>query len=72
MPFLQEGYSQALEKARKELKFLLVILQSDEHDNTEVFCKDTLTNPELIQFLQTKNVLVWGGNVGQIEGYQGK
>ncbi|CAO3632758.1 unnamed protein product [Cunninghamella blakesleeana] len=70
VPFLQEGYSQALEQARKELKFLLVILQSDEHDNTDAFCKDTLTNPELIQFLQSKNVLVWGGNVGQIEGYQ--
>lgn len=37
--FFQGGYSQALEKARKELKFLLVILQSDDHDDTDLFCK---------------------------------
>ncbi|CAO3634384.1 unnamed protein product [Cunninghamella echinulata] len=70
VPFLQEGYSQALEKARKDLKFLLVILQSDEHDNTESFCKNTLTDQELIHFLQSKNILTWGGNVGRSEGYQ--
>lgn len=35
--FFKGGYSQALEKARKDLRFLLVILQSDDHDDTELF-----------------------------------
>lgn len=37
--FFQGGYSQALEKARKELRFMLVVLQSDDHDDTELFCR---------------------------------
>lgn len=35
--FFKGGYSQALEKARKDLRFLLVILQSDDHDDTDLF-----------------------------------
>lgn len=37
--FFQGGYSQALERARRDLRFLFVILQSDEHDDTEEFCR---------------------------------
>ena len=35
--FFKGGYSQALEKARKDLRFMLVILQSDDHDDTKEF-----------------------------------
>lgn len=37
--FFRGGYSQALEKARKDLKFMLVLLHSDDHDDTEAFCR---------------------------------
>lgn len=37
--FFQGGYSQALEIARRDLRFLLVVLQSDEHDDTDAFCR---------------------------------
>lgn len=37
--FFQGGYSQALEIARRDLCFLLVVLQSDEHDDTDTFCR---------------------------------
>jgi FAS-associated factor 2 len=37
--FFPGGYSQALAKAKEELKYLLVILQSDEHDDTDKFCR---------------------------------
>ncbi|RUP49062.1 hypothetical protein BC936DRAFT_143375 [Jimgerdemannia flammicorona] len=37
--FHQGGYSQALEIAKRDLKFLVVVLQSDEHDETEAFCR---------------------------------
>jgi FAS-associated factor 2 len=52
------------------LKYLLVILSSEEHDDTDKFCHDTLTNPELIDFLNQQQVLVWGGNVRYTEAFQ--
>jgi FAS-associated factor 2 len=69
--FSQEGYSQTLEQARRELKFFLVILSSDEHDDTEQFCRHTLANEDLVEFIESKNMLVWGGNVKQVEAHQG-
>ncbi|ORX45724.1 UBX-domain-containing protein [Hesseltinella vesiculosa] len=69
-PFYQEGYTQALEQAKRDLQFLLVILQSDEHDDTKPFCENTLTSDDLHSFIQTKNILVWAGNVNQVEAYQ--
>ena len=39
LEFFVGSYLQALDKAKADLKFLLVILQSDEHDDTEPFCK---------------------------------
>ncbi|KAI8066605.1 thioredoxin-like protein [Gongronella butleri] len=68
--FYPEGYSHALEKARHDLQFLLVILQSDEHDDTDAFCRQVLTNEELMSYIQAKNILVWAGNVNHVEGYQ--
>lgn len=37
--FFRGGYSQALEKARKDLRFMLVLLYSEDHDDTETFCR---------------------------------
>ncbi|KAI9489078.1 hypothetical protein BDB00DRAFT_845121 [Zychaea mexicana] len=68
--FYQGGYSQALENARRDLRFLLVVLQSDEHDDTEQFCRETMTSEELVNYLREKNVLVWGGNVRESEAFQ--
>lgn len=70
--FFIGGYSQALEKARKDLLFMLVILLSEDHDDTPAFCRDTLTSTRVIDFLKEKNVLVWGGNVRESEAHKGK
>jgi FAS-associated factor 2 len=69
--FFKGGYSQALEKARRELRFMLVILQSDDHDNTLSFCRDTLTSTRVIDFIKEKNILVWAGNVVESEAHKG-
>lgn len=69
--FFKGGYSQALEKARKDLRFMLVILQSDDHDNTDEFNKNTLTSTRFIEFIKQKNILVWGGNVRESEAHKG-
>ncbi|CAG8447970.1 11910_t:CDS:2 [Cetraspora pellucida] len=35
--FFQGSYSQALERAKNDLRFAMIILQADEHDNTKKF-----------------------------------
>ncbi|KAG1083474.1 hypothetical protein G6F42_022202 [Rhizopus arrhizus] len=68
--FFRGGYSQALEKARKDLKFMLVLLHSDDHDDTDAFCRNTLTSDRLVNFVRDKNILVWAGNVRETEAHK--
>ncbi|KAH8432371.1 clathrin-mediated endocytosis regulator UBX3 [Aspergillus melleus] len=70
--FLENGYNMALEKAHKELKFLLVVLIAPEHDDTNGWVRDTLLSREVVDFVSEpqNNVLVWGGNVQDSEAYQ--
>lgn len=72
VPFLENGYNMALEKAHRDLKFLLVVLTSPEHDETNGWVQDTLLAPEVVEFLNDpqNNLLVWGGNVRDSEAYQ--
>lgn len=72
IPFLENGYNMALEKAHRELKFLLVVLMSPEHDDTNGWVRETLLAPEIVEFLNDpqNNLLVWGGNVQDSEAYQ--
>lgn len=72
LPFFEGGLAQAFDLAKKELKFLLVILLSPEHDDTESFVKDTLLDQSIVSFLKdpTNNIILWGGNVLDSEAYQ--
>lgn len=72
IPFLENGYNMALEKAHRDLKFLLVVLLAPEHDDTSGWVQETLLAPEVVEFINDpqNNVLVWGGNVQDSEAYQ--
>jgi FAS-associated factor 2 len=70
LPWFEGGYAQALDLAKKELRFLLVVLQSDEHDDTSHFNRETLSSPEVVAFLKTNNIILWGGSVQESEAYQ--
>jgi FAS-associated factor 2 len=72
LPFLEEGVAQAQDQAKRELKFLLVVLMSPEHDDTESFTRETLLAPEVVAFINdsSNNILLWGGNVLDSEAYQ--
>lgn len=72
VPFFEGGHAQALDAAKKELKFLLTVLLSPEHDETESFIRNTLLSPEVVAFINepANNVIVWGGNVLDSEAYQ--
>ncbi|KAI0112899.1 UBX-domain-containing protein [Daldinia grandis] len=72
LPFFEGGFAQALDLAKKELKFLLIVLMSPEHDDTESFTRETLLSPDVISFINepSNNIVLWGGNVLDSEAYQ--
>lgn len=72
LPFYDGGVAQAHDEAKKDLKFLLVVLISPEHDDTESFVRETLLNPSVSSFIAdpTNNIILWGGNVLDSEAYQ--
>ncbi|PCD33475.1 hypothetical protein AU210_009700 [Fusarium oxysporum f. sp. radicis-cucumerinum] len=72
LPFFEGGVAQAHDQAKKDLKFMLVVLMSPEHDDTESFVKETLLAPEVVDFIKdpSNNIILWGGNVLDSEAYQ--
>ncbi|XWW94176.1 hypothetical protein V2A60_002118 [Cordyceps javanica] len=72
LPFFEGGLAQAHDLAKKELKFLLVVLLSPEHDDTAAFVRDTLLAPEVVAFVRdpSSNMILWGGNVLDSEAFQ--
>lgn len=71
LPWFEGGFAQAQDQAKKELKFLLVVLMSPEHDDTAPFARDVLLSPDVAGFLSdpAANVVLWGGNVLDSEAY---
>jgi FAS-associated factor 2 len=72
LPFFEGGYAQAFDVAKKDLKFLLVLLFSPEHDETTSFVHDTLLTPEVTDFIRdpSNNIILWAANVSDGEAYQ--
>ncbi|TPX32965.1 hypothetical protein SmJEL517_g03990 [Synchytrium microbalum] len=68
--FFQGTYSQALEHAKKEAKCLLAVLHSEDHDDTETFCKTILTADAFTAFIVEKQVILWVGDVREEEAFQ--
>ncbi|KAL2888119.1 UBX domain-containing protein 10 [Ceratocystis lukuohia] len=72
LPFFEGGAAQALDAAKNDLKFLLMVLISPEHDDTDSFVRETLLSPEVVELVKNpaNNILLWGGNVLDSEAYQ--
>ncbi|KAL9103817.1 MAG: hypothetical protein Q9163_001171 [Psora crenata] len=70
--FFEGGYAQAYDLAKKDLKFLLVLLISPEHDDTSSFVRETLLSPEVTEYIngQHDDLVLWAGNVQDSEAYQ--
>jgi len=62
-------YSQALNEAKKDLKFVLTYLHCTEHENSRRFCEETLSDRRVIE-LVNDNCLFWGCGVDSTEGYR--
>ena len=72
VPFHEGGFAEALDLAKRDLKFLLVVLVSPEHDDTAAFTRETLLSDAVVSFLAdpANDLIVWGGNVLDSEAYQ--
>lgn len=72
LPWFEGGFAQAQDLAKKELKFLLFVLVSPEHDDTEPFMRETLLSPQVVSYINdpSNNIVLWGGNVLDSEAYQ--
>ncbi|XP_014252805.1 FAS-associated factor 2 isoform X1 [Cimex lectularius] len=65
--FYQGSYSQALNDAKQELKFLVVYLHQDTNQDCINFCRDCLTDNSLIEYLNSRT-LFWICNTVSGEG----
>ncbi|KAI9814242.1 MAG: hypothetical protein M1827_003408 [Pycnora praestabilis] len=70
--FYQNGYAQALDQAKKDLKFMLVVLLSPEHDDNSSFVRQTLLSSEVVDYIKDpiNNIILWAGSVQDSEAYQ--
>lgn len=71
LPFFENGYAQAYDLAKKELKFLLVVLLSPQDDDTEAFVRGTLLSEAVVQFIKDpqNNIILWAGTIQDSEAY---
>lgn len=72
LPFHEGGYAQAFDIAKRDLKYLLVVLLSPEHDDNALFVRETLLSPDFIEFVKapSNNIVLWAGTVQDAEAYQ--
>lgn len=67
--FLDLAYANAVERAKKEFKFLVVYLHSDLHYNTHPFCFNTLCTTTVTDFIND-NFFFWAASVQMSQGFQ--
>ncbi|XP_031572121.1 FAS-associated factor 2-like [Actinia tenebrosa] len=67
--FYQGTYSQVLNDAKRELRFVLVYLHSDDHQHTPAFCRSTMMNSGFIEYVNGC-MLFWAVDVRSAEGYR--
>lgn len=65
--FYQGTFSQALNDAKRELRFLLVYLHDADATDTELFCRSTLSNRSLVEYVNA-HFLFWGCSAHSDEG----
>lgn len=72
LKFFENGYAQAYDLAKKDLKFLLVVLLSPEHDDTSTFVRGTLLSSEVVSYINDpqNKIVLWAGSVQDSEAYQ--
>lgn len=72
LPLVETGFNLALDNAKRDLKFILVVLLSPSHDENHTWVRDTLLSSQFKTFLDMHKdeMILWGGNVKDSEAYQ--
>ena len=50
---------------------MVVVLVSEEHDDTPVFCREVLCDGVFSEWIRENECFVWGGNVADSEAHTG-
>lgn len=66
------GYKPFLRHLKEEAKLGVVILTCGDHEDDEEFKRAVLADPELVACLRENEVVCWGADVREREGYQGE
>lgn len=67
--FYQGTYAQALNDAKLQLRFLAIYLHSESSTDAAHFCRNTLSNPQIIQYIN-RNMIIWACDITSPEGYR--
>lgn len=67
--FYQGTYAQALNDAKRELRFLAVYLHSDNNAEATSFCRNSLSDDLVIEYIN-RNMLFWACDIATPEGYR--
>ncbi|KAG1676923.1 hypothetical protein FOA52_014799 [Chlamydomonas sp. UWO 241] len=67
--FVEAGIKTAINQAKTEFKFVLAYLHSSEHQDSDTFCSEVLTNPELVTYIN-EHFVSWGGDVRHTDAFQ--
>ena len=72
LPLVNTSYARAFDTAKRDLRFLLVIPVSPEHDTTESFIRSILLSSSFKAFASdsSKDLIIWAGSVADPEPYQ--
>ena len=68
--FFRGSYNDALSKARRDIKFMLVYLHSQDHMRTEQFCRNVVCSVGFTEYVNA-NMIFWACDVNTREGYRG-
>lgn len=60
--FVSDGFTEAVQRSRREFKLLFVYLHSPEHPDTPAFCTETLCS-EIISSFINENFVAWGDSI---------
>eukprot|EP00300_Choanocystis_sp_HF-7_P007602 c15392_g1_i1.p1 GENE.c15392_g1_i1~~c15392_g1_i1.p1 ORF type:complete len:450 (+),score=100.54 c15392_g1_i1:51-1400(+) len=67
--FSRQNYRASLQAARNQFQFLVVYLHSSHHYNTPAFCRNVLSNPDLIRYIN-ETFVFWAGDIDTPEAFQ--
>ncbi|GAA5869295.1 hypothetical protein JCM3774_004196 [Rhodotorula dairenensis] len=68
--FFVGSYDEALRYARDEMRILMIVLTSEEHERDERFKREVLVSEVVNDLIEEERIVVWGGDVSERDAYQ--